>query len=156
MDMFCGKDGYQRLRTGRKSEVGRLYLLTTIAFQRLPLFADWRCAWSAAAKISAASSWPHADLLCWVLMPDHWHGLVRLLDGGDLPQTMRQVKGSVARSVNLARGRSGLVWEPGFHDRALRREEDLLPAARYIVGNPIRAGLAKSAGGYPYWDASWL
>jgi len=133
-----------------------VYLLTTVSFGRLPLFADWRCAWAASDQADSSANWPGAELLCWVLMPDHWHGLVRLRREGDLAKAMRQAKGSMARAANLARGRGGIVWEPGFHDRALRREEDILPAARYVVGNPLRAGLASRVGQYPYWNAAWL
>ena len=42
------------------------------------------------------------------------------------------------------------------HDRALRRDEDLLAVARYIVANPLRAGLVRRVGDYPLWDAVWL
>ena len=156
MDKICGNEGYRQLSQGRRNEGDRVYLLTTVSFGRLPLFADWRCAWAAAQQVSAGSNWPDAELLCWVLMPDHWHGLVRLRRHGNLAKAMRQAKGSMARAANLARGRGGIVWEPGFHDRALRCEEDILPAARYVVGNPLRAGLALKVGQYPYWNASWL
>jgi len=148
--------GYRRLRAGRRNEPGRIYLLTTVCFRRQPLFADWRCAQAAAAQVASPANWPDADLLCWVLMPDHWHGLVRLRDGGLLGKAMRQAKGAMARASNLARGRGGLVWEPGYHDRALRRNLDVLPAARYVITNPLRAGLVRRVGDYPYWDASWL
>ncbi len=43
-----------------------------------------------------------------------------------------------------------------FHDRAMRKEEDLKAAARYIVANPLRAGLVERCGDYPLWDAVWL
>jgi len=89
-------------------------------------------------------------------MPDHWHGLVRLREGGELGVAMRHAKATMARAANLARGRGGLVWEPGFHHCALRRQQDVLPAARYVIGHPLRAGLACRVGDYPYWDASWL
>ena len=58
--------------------------------------------------------------------------------------------------------RSGRVSDPGrlylltFHDRALRREEDVKAVARYIIANPIRAGLVRRAGDYPHWDCVWL
>jgi len=48
------------------------------------------------------------------------------------------------------------IWQPGFHDRALRRQEDLRAVARYVVANPIRAGLAETVGDYALWDACWL
>lgn len=147
---------YWQLRKGRCSEAGRVYLVTAVTSQRLPLFAEWECARAAAVEISAHANWPGAELLCWVLMPDHWHGLVCLAEGGNLAQAVRRAKGSMARAVNLARGRTGTVWQPGYHDRALRREVDLLPAARYVIRNPVRAGLVRSVRDYPYWDAVWL
>lgn len=147
--------GYAALRRGRRSETGRVYLLTTVTEGRLPLFADWRCAWTAAACMASAETWADARLLCWVLMPDHWHGLLAL---GDLPlaEVMRRAKGRIAREVNRARGRGGTVWMEGFHDRAMRREEDLRLMARYLIANPLRAGLVEDVGQYPYWDAVWL
>ena len=39
---------------------------------------------------------------------------------------------------------------------AVRREEDLKMIARYIVTNPIRAGLVQKVGDYPLWDATWI
>lgn len=48
------------------------------------------------------------------------------------------------------------VWQRGFHDRALRQEEDLIATARYVVANPLRAGLVDRIGDYPWWDAVWL
>jgi hypothetical protein len=53
-------------------------------------------------------------------------------------------------------GRCGPLWQTGYHDRAIRDGEDLLPFARYIVANPLRAGLVEKIGDYPLWDASWL
>jgi len=38
----------------------------------------------------------------------------------------------------------------------MRKEEDLQALARYIVANPLRAGLVKRVGDYPHWDAMWL
>jgi hypothetical protein len=48
------------------------------------------------------------------------------------------------------------LWQDGFHDHGIRREEDLRKVARYIVGNPLRAGLVDNILNYPYWDAVWL
>jgi len=48
------------------------------------------------------------------------------------------------------------IWQDGYHDHALRAEESLEDVARYIVMNPVRAGLVKSVREYPLWDAKWL
>jgi hypothetical protein len=44
---------------------------------------------------------------------------------------------------------------PGFHDRALRAEGEVETVARYVICNPIRAGLVESADQYPYWKCVW-
>ena len=48
------------------------------------------------------------------------------------------------------------VWQKGFHDRAVRQEDDLPAIARYVVANPVRAGLVTKTGTYPHWDAIWV
>ena len=63
---------------------------------------------------------------------------------------MRRYKARV--SVTLGQR----IWQRGFHDHALRAEEDIIDAARYIVANPLRAGLCQKIGDYPYWNAQWL
>ncbi|MFA6232361.1 MAG: hypothetical protein WC617_19640 [Rhodanobacter sp.] len=48
-------------------------------------------------------------------------------------------------------------WERSFHDHApLRADEDITCVARYLVANPVRAGLADGVLAYPYWNAVWL
>jgi REP element-mobilizing transposase RayT len=70
---------------------------------------------------------------------------------------MGRAKGSSARQINSLLGRSGApVWQRGFHDHALRGDEDVRAIARYIVANPLRAGLVRAIGDYPWWDAEWL
>jgi putative transposase len=89
-------------------------------------------------------------------MPDHLHWLVRLKDGTELGQLMRTVKCVSSWQINRALNRSGRLWQAGYHDHALRKEEDIVSTARYVVSNPLRAGLVKHIGDYPLWDAIWL
>ena len=42
------------------------------------------------------------------------------------------------------------LWQPGYHDRILRDDESTEATARYILENPIRAGLTRQIGEYPY------
>ena len=69
---------------------------------------------------------------------------------------MGRTKSRVTHAFNRAVGRNGALWQHGFHDRAIRREEDLAAVARYVVANPLRAGLVDRIGDYPLWDAVWL
>ena len=69
---------------------------------------------------------------------------------------MQSLKSRSASTTNRLRGDHGPIWQKGYHDRAVRSEEDLRNVARYIVANPLRAGLVKRLGDYPFWDAAWL
>ncbi|GAA0910869.1 transposase [Rothia nasimurium] len=147
--------GHSRLRHGRVSETDRIYLVTTVTWNRAPVFRDYRAARIAARIIHGRSTWRQAECLAWVLMPDHWHGLLRLDDGGDLSKAVGKMKSLVARAFR-EEGRTSPLWQRAFHDRALREDDDLKAAARYIVANPLRAGLVHRIGDYPYWNAVWL
>jgi REP element-mobilizing transposase RayT len=96
------------------------------------------------------------DTWTFVVMPDHIHWLFELTGRDDLSDVMARVKSMSARNVNLALGRSGAIWQPGFHDHRVRREERLAAIARYVVRNPVRAGLVTSVQDYPLWHARWL
>ena len=89
-------------------------------------------------------------------MPDHFHGLLQLGENSLIYDVVRRFKGNVARRVNHVTGRRGSLWQAGYHDHALRQEEDLKALARYVTANPIRAGLVKRIGDYPFWNAEWL
>jgi len=96
-----------------------------------------------------------ANSLAWVVMPDHFHWLIEL-ESCSLRRLMRETKSLATREVNHCTGRSGPLWQQGYHDRALRMEDDLVKMARYVVANPLRAGLVHKLGDYPLWDAVWL
>ena len=145
----------RNLRKGRLSEPGRIYLLTTVTHKRAPLFAHWENACVVAREIHAMQDPARLETLAWVLMPDHLHWLVRL-NSGALGEHVRRMKSRSAIGVNKLRTNSGRFWQQGFHDHALRREEDLKDVARYIVANPLRAGLVKKLADYPFWNAVWL
>ena len=90
-------------------------------------------------------------------MPDHVHWLLVLQDRGRLDQLMRSFKSYTAQTVNALLGQvAAPLWQPGYHDHAVRRDEDLQQLARYVIANPLRAGLTEDLGLYPWWDATWL
>ena len=144
-----------RLRRGRHSQRGNLYLLTTATSDRHPALRDFALGRLVVAELKSAQmeGWVHS--LAWVVMPDHFHWLIELGDSS-LDELMRRVKTNSARVINRQRSSSGPLWQAGYHDRALRQEEDVQAVARYVVANPLRAGLVARLGDYPLWDAIWL
>jgi REP element-mobilizing transposase RayT len=144
-----------RLRLGRYAEPNRIYLLTTNTFRREPVFNDFALGRLVVAQLRAAQDRGLANSLAWVVMPDHFHWLIEL-QRGSLSGLMQQTKSRSTKAVKQRCGRSTDLWQRGFHDRALRREEDLVKLARYVVANPLRAGLVEKLGDYPLWDAVWV
>ncbi|KAB0506631.1 REP-associated tyrosine transposase [Pseudomonas moorei] len=150
-----GLPASSRLRAGRYDEPNRIYLLTTNTLHREPIFADFALGRLVVHQFRRAKNIGLANSLAWVVMPDHFHWLVEL-ENCSLRRLMRETKSLIPREVNSYSGRSGVLWQQGFHNRALRRDEDLVKMARYVVANPLRAGLVEKLGDYPLWDAIWV
>jgi len=148
--------GHAALRKGRMSLPNHVYFVTFITRGRRPLFRDGDLAMAACRSISDRRIWSDAQLLAWVLMPDHWHGLIQVGADGDLSGTIRRLKCNSAGQVRAEFPGLGPVWARAFHDRAVRAEDDLLAAARYLIMNPVRAGLVDKVRDYPFWNACWL
>ncbi|WP_283182403.1 REP-associated tyrosine transposase [Pseudomonas svalbardensis] len=146
-----------RLRTGRYSEAGQVYLLTAVVLNREPLFRDFKNGRLVVDAFITAEREGFATSLAWVVMPDHFHWLIEL-QNTQLPKLMARTKSRIAVTLNRSVGRQGSVWQHAYHDRAIRKEEDLQAqaVARYIVANPFRAGLVEKVGDYPLWDAIWF
>jgi len=147
--------GHAALRRGRVSASGHVYLVTFTTWRRRPLFSCYARAMLTSSALADRRLWMRATLMAWVLMPDHWHGLVQLRDGESLHRLVGRLKCNTARWLRM-HGYRARVWAPAFHDRGIRGEPALMAAARYIIANPLRAGLAPSLAAYPFWDAVWL
>ena len=81
---------------------------------------------------------------------------VSVAEGSNLSVLIKTLKGRVASSARRRVNRQVPLWQRRFHDRAVRHDEDLTSLARYIVANPLRAGLVERISEYPHWDAVWL
>jgi len=73
-----------------------------------------------------------------------------------LSRIVKTLKARSARAINRHLGRSGSLWQRAYYDRAARKDEDIRQIARYIIANPLRAGLARNIGDYPHWDCIWM
>ncbi|HZV39130.1 MAG TPA: transposase [Pseudoxanthomonas sp.] len=150
--MHCKPPASHRLRRGRVSLAGQVYLVTFATQGRKRLFdsAQHAAAYSKACMDSRL--WQEAKLLAWVLMPDHWHGLIQLGDNAVLSRIVQRLKANTSRAV-MTRGVP--VWQAGFHDRAIPGERTMRAAADYLLANPLRAGLVESVEDWPWRYAAW-
>lgn len=145
-----------RLRIGRVSLPGQPYHIITATAGRRPLFVTLDCARAVIGVMRSLhqGGWVHSH--AWVLMPDHLHWLFTLGERATLSATMNRFKSGSAHEIRRPYSEIAQIWQSGFFDHGIRRDEDLRSVARYIVANPLRAGLCRHVGDYPWWDAEWL
>lgn len=152
-----GKPHGKDLRKGRYSQAGQWYAVTTVVYERKPLFHDLYLGRIVVNAMRYQDSQGYATTIAYVVMPDHLHWLFQLSGNHSLDKLVKSVKQFSATQINRRLGRTGQpVWQEGYYDHALRTEEDIKPAARYIVANPLRAGLVEKIGDYSLWDAIYL
>jgi putative transposase len=127
----------------------RTYFVTFCAKNRRSLFAD-----PTAARIAKQVVVDYRDrewfwLLSYCIMPDHVHLLLRLWNGD---RSLSQVVGVIKNQITYRARRVHLCadWQKGFHDRVKRADEDERYIARYIVENPVRAGLVERYDQYEF------
>jgi len=145
------------LRKGRVSIANQIYLVTCVTRDRVALFHDLYAGRQVVQALRYASSNNRAETLAYVVMPDHIHWLLSLGDGVTLSCVVGAMKRHSARRINEVMHHSvRTVWQRGFHDHALRQDESVQDVARYVVANPLRAGLVCRLGDYALWDAIWL
>jgi REP element-mobilizing transposase RayT len=147
--------GQRNLRKGRRSLANQMYHITTVTAARRKFFSDLVAARFVVQALLRLERSGRAATMAFVVMPDHLHWLFRLPEDSEISSTVGSMKSQSSGLINRQLGRSGAVWQTGFHDRALRRDEDIIQIARYIVANPLRAGLVGDIRRYPHWDSIW-
>jgi REP element-mobilizing transposase RayT len=143
------------LRIGRYSQANQVYLITLITLDRTRIFLDWLSARPVIDALKKANDEREATSLCWVIMPDHLHWMMEL-HVESLPKVVGRLKSRSTLNINRQFASAGRVWQKGFHDRAVRHEENFKGVARYIVANPLRAGLVRTVREYALWDSIWI
>ena len=95
-----------------------------------------------------------SDLMAVCVMPDHIH-LLLVPISENLIDLIGKWKSFTTRLIWKG-GHKGKVWQRSFYDHALRKEEDILKVAEYIVYYPVRKGIVQSWTDYPYSWYKWI
>jgi putative transposase len=145
------------LRKGRVSMPGQTYHVITRCPRGSQPFSNPTIAFAACKNLHRATSLLDSKPHAWVLMPDHLHLLIELGETSTLSSLIAQCKRSIASATNEVRGTLGAsVWQAGFYDRALRREDNVAVVSRYVIANPVNAKLVARVEDYPWWGSTWL
>lgn len=136
------------------SYLGRsCYSITTCTAQRRQVFRDSSLVALVLSYLRDTATREQFALLAYCFMPDHVHLLVvGLTTSADLRRFMMTFK---QRAGFVVAKRYGIkLWQEGYHDHVLRRDESLVRLVKYVLENPIRAGLAETVESYPFsgWD----
>jgi len=99
-----------------------------------------------------SEKWSSA-ILCYCLMPNHVHLLVKPSSEGCLQKMMQGLTLCYTQHVNRKYRRTGRLWESRYHSCTVDQVAYLWEVARYIEQNPVRAGIARNPQDYRYSSA---
>lgn len=85
----------------------------------------------------------------WCQMTNHYHLVIETVEG-NLSQGMRQFNGVYTQHVNRKHERVGHVFQGRYKAILVEKDGYLLELSRYVVLNPVRAGLVSEAGQWPW------
>ncbi|HCX33555.1 MAG TPA: addiction module toxin RelE [Rhodocyclaceae bacterium] len=121
---------------------GALYHVTSRGDRREDIFEDDedRSAFlSILGQVAQRFNW----VCCaYCLMGNHYHLLVRTPDG-NLSRGMRQLNGVYTQASNRRHDRAGHLFQGRYKAILVEADAYLLELSRYIVLNPVRAGMVK-------------
>lgn len=135
--------------------VGRYpYHLVAVVSER-KRFLVGRFADEVIADLHRAADATHVELLTFVVMPDHVHLLVLgAADDANAIKFMQRFQQFTG--YRFKRSQDSELWQHSFFDRIIRRDEDLLTVARYMLDNPVRSGLVGDQEDWPYSGGTLL
>lgn len=90
------------------------------------------------------------EVLCYCLMPNHFHFLIRQLKNNGISIFLGQLSNSYTKYFNIKYERIGPLLQGAFKAVLVESDEQLLHLSRYIHINPIVAGLARNLDEYPW------
>jgi putative transposase len=83
------------------------------------------------------------------LMSNHYHLVIETPEG-NLARGMHQLNGVYTQMVNRTHGRVGHVFQGRYKAILVEKDSYLLELARYVVLNPVRAGMVGDVGDWPW------
>ncbi len=128
---------------------GALYHVTSRGDRREAIFEDdedRQIFLHTLAEVVERFNW-----LChaYCLMTNHYHLLVETPDG-NLSKGMRHLNGVYTQATNRRHSRSGHLFQGRFKGIIVDKDSYLLELTRYVVLNPIRAGMVRQPGKWPW------
>jgi putative transposase len=149
--LACGAGRYGRIvaRALRSEEAGAIYHAGVRGNARAPIFTSHSMYEIYLVLLGRTVEKFELECHAYCLMPNHVH-LVEATPNANLARAMQWLNSTYARAFNDLHGRSGHVQQGRYWSRRLVDEPYAFAAIRYIELNPVRAGLVREPGDWPY------
>lgn len=138
----------------------RAYFITINTYNKQRFFTKPNIVKSMVKYLKQIADINEFDILAYCFMPNHLHLIIygqtvksNLLD---FVHDYKQMTG-----YNFKQKFKTNLWATSYHDHILRKEENIKSICRYILKNPVRAGLVESILDYPFsgsfiWNLTYL
>jgi REP-associated tyrosine transposase len=123
---------------------GGIYHLVSRGVRKLPIYTDAESRWRFLALLDETIKRYEWELHAWCLMTNHFHLLVTTIEP-TVSEGMQYLNGCYAQWYDWRHGYEGHVFERRFWSALIETDYHLFEAARYIVLNPVHAGLCGTA-----------
>jgi putative transposase len=133
---------------------GAIYHVTSRGDRQEVIFRNDgdRHAWlNILASVCARFRW---NIHAFCQMGNHYHFVVETLNG-NLARGMRQLNGEYTRRFNFRHALIGHLFQGRYKAILVQRQTYLLALSRYVVLNPVRAGIVAAPGEWPWSSYSF-
>jgi len=138
-----------RLPTSNYAEIGTRVSVTVSVEGRRSVFVNSDLGGAVIDVLREQSERLRVGVLAYCLMPDHLHVLLQVDGDVDVVRLLQAFKGKTT-NLSWGFGLKGQLWQRSFYDHVLRDTEDDSEMIRYILANPVRAGLVDTWNDYPF------
>lgn len=90
------------------------------------------------------------EIVCYALMPNHFHFLLKQLTDGGITEFISKLSNSYTKYFNIKNKRVGPLLQGEFKSVLIENNEQLLHLSRYIHLNPLVSGLVDNLEEYLY------
>lgn len=90
------------------------------------------------------------DIICYCLMPNHFHLLLKQSSDNGIAQFIRNLCNSYTKYFNVKRKRNGPLFQGRFKAVLVETNEQLLHLSRYIHLNPLVSYIVNDLKSYPW------
>jgi REP element-mobilizing transposase RayT len=136
-------------RPPRPLLVDGVYHVFNRGVARLPIFTDTRDRVRFLAELAEVVDYCSWGCLAYCLMGNHFHLLVTT-PNPDLDRGMQHLQSVYAQRFNRRHEREGHLFHRRYGTSVLADDDLIRYVARYIVQNPVRAGVCRRPGDWPW------